>query len=168
MDYIFFSGYYDFAAFILISAILFLIIRGIIRTIIKVIKYLVSIPEKKRPEEEQHIKEEKEAPYKSIPEKTKQEDKLPTKKVTWYPHDEEWPIDLVDPDRSEKREAELRKAIDSPPREEEKMAGQNQSSDYQEEKLVFDFLQAIHFASTYEEEKSYRQQLVAILEKRLD
>ena len=59
MDYIFFSGYYDFAAFILISSILFLIIRGIIRAIIKVIKYLASIPKKIKQEEELRQIEEK-------------------------------------------------------------------------------------------------------------
>lgn len=157
-----------FGDFVIIVGLIVIIIGIIIKAIIIVIKYIFSIPEKIRMKEEQHIKEEKEAPYKSISEKTKQEDKLPTKKVTWCPHDEEWPIDLVDPDRSEKREAELRKAIDTAPSDVEKLACQKQLIDFLEEKLVFDFLQAIHFASTYAEEKSYRQQLVDILEKRLD
>lgn len=59
MDYIFFSGYYDFAAFVLISSILFLIIRGFIRAIIKAIKYLISMPKKKKQAEELRQMKEK-------------------------------------------------------------------------------------------------------------
>lgn len=112
MVYIIHSEPSGFAAFILTSAILFMIIRGIIRTIIKIIKYFISMPKKKRRAEE----------WRQMKEKWRLQDEA------WRIKEEKWAC-------YDKHVAELEKAIENASSYEEKKALNKQLIAFMKENL---------------------------------